>query len=67
MALNSLDTENFQELYHPSDRGSQYGSDAYIQLLRGHCINRSHWAREIGLNGPLRVGDNGPPMLVVIS
>ena len=36
MALNSLDTENFQELYHHSDRGSQYGSDAYIELLRGH-------------------------------
>ena len=36
MALNTLDPENIRELYHPSDRGSQYGSDAYIQLLRGH-------------------------------
>jgi len=36
MALNSLDQDNIQDLYHPSDRGSQCGSDAYIQLLRGH-------------------------------
>jgi len=36
MALNSLDQDNIQELYHHSDRGSQYGSDAYIELLRGH-------------------------------
>ena len=36
MALNSLDQDNIQELYHHSDRGSQYGSDAYIELLRSH-------------------------------
>ena len=36
MALNSLDQDNIQDLYHPSDRGSQCGSDCYIQLLRGH-------------------------------
>ena len=36
MALNSLNPDNIQELHHQSDRGSQYGSDAYIKLLRGH-------------------------------
>ena len=36
MALNTLDQDNIQELYHHSDRGSQYGSDAYIELLRSH-------------------------------
>ena len=36
MALNALVTDTDQELYHHSDRGSQYGSDAYIELLRGH-------------------------------
>ena len=36
MALNSLHQNNIQELYNHSDRGSQYGSDVYIELLRGH-------------------------------
>ena len=36
MTLNSLDQDNIQDLYNPSDRGSQCGSDCYIQLLRGH-------------------------------
>jgi len=36
MALNYLDQDNIQELYHHSDRCSQYGSDTYIELLRSH-------------------------------
>ena len=34
MALNSLNPDNIQELYHHSDRGSQYGSDAYTVVIK---------------------------------
>ena len=36
MALETLNPDQIQELFHHSDIGSQYGSDAYIELLSSH-------------------------------
>ena len=36
MVLNTLNPELTQELYHHSDRGSQYCSDVYVQILTTH-------------------------------
>lgn len=65
--LRIYPSANGEFMYYEDENDNYNYEKGKSKTFKLTYINRIHWAREIGLNGPLRVGDNGPPMLVVIS